>query len=431
MQGKDQARPERFRDGAAAHGSSRRPGLPTGRFPIGPGRGRVAGNVSGSFRRHPDRHRGGFRKVSVALSADSGRTRREHGREAGRMTTLKDLSRHLGLSVTQVSRALNGHSDVSEATRLRVEKAAKKLKYMPNVSARRLVSGRSGMVGFVERSYPGIARDTILLETVTGLSSRFSERGMQFVLHLSPDTDGGDGRDMVPVYERLAIGGGLDGFVLTNPRRDDPRIRSLQQLGVPFVVHGRGDLDPPYPFVDIDNLGLARQLTEHLIGHGHRRIALINADEAFAFAAFRTRGYREALAAAGLPAPPKLVRQGRMTDALGMIATAQIFAARDQLPTAIICSNMLITKGVFSALEALGLSVPKDVSVVAHDDAVADVHPENFYPPLTVTRSPLSLSWDPLAETLVRAIEGTETDGLQTFLPIEFREGGSVGPAPD
>ncbi len=346
------------------------------------------------------------------------------------MTTLKDLSRHLGLSVTQVSRALNGHSDVSEATRFRVEEAAKKLKYIPNVSARRLVSGRSGMVGFVERSYPGIARDTILLETVTGLSSRFSERGMQFVLHLSPDKDGGDGRDMVPVYERLAIGGGLDGFVLTNPRRDDPRIRSLQQLGVPFVVHGRGDLDPPYPFVDIDNLGIGRQLTEHLISHGHCRIALINADEAFAFAAYRRQGYREALAAAGLPAPPRLVRQGRMTDGLGMIATAQIFAARDLQPTAIICSNMLIARGVFSALDALGLSVPKDVSVVAHDDAAADVHPGHFYPQLTVTRSPLSLSWDPLAETLVRAIEGTETDGLQTFLPIEFREGGSVGPAP-
>jgi LacI family transcriptional regulator len=344
------------------------------------------------------------------------------------MPTLKDLSRHLGLSVTQVSRALNGHSDVSEATRLRVEKAAKKLKYMPNVAARRLVSGRSGMVGFVERSYPGIARDTILLETVTGLSRCFSERDMQFVLHLSPHTDS---KDMVAVYERLALGGGLDGFVLTNPRRDDARIRGLQDLGVPFVVHGRGELDATYPFVDIDNLGVGRMLTDHLIARGHHRIALINAEETYAFSAFRAQGYREALAAAGLPHLPRLVRTGRMTDALGMIATAQMFAGREPKPTAIICSNILIAKGVFSALEALGLSVPQDVSVVAHDDQVAELHPEGFYPPLTVTRSALSLSWTPLAEALVGAVEGAATETLQTFLPLEFREGGSVGPAPD
>ena len=64
-------------------------------------------------------------------------------------------------------------------------------------------------------------------------------------------------------------------------------------------------------------------------------------------------------------------------------------------------------------------------------DQVAELHPEGFFPPLTVTRSALSLSWTPLAETLVGAIEGAATDTLQTFLPLEFREGGSVGPAPD
>jgi LacI family transcriptional regulator len=263
---------------------------------------------------------------------------------------------------------------------------------------------------------------------VTGLSRCFSERDMQFVLHLSPHTDS---KDMVAVYERLALGGGLDGFVLTNPRRDDARIRGLQDLGVPFVVHGRGELDATYPFVDIDNLGVGRMLTDHLIARGHHRIALINAEETYAFSAFRAQGYREALAAAGLPHLPRLVRTGRMTDALGMIATAQMFAGREPKPTAIICSNILIAKGVFSALEALGLSVPQDVSVVAHDDQVAELHPEGFYPPLTVTRSALSLSWTPLAEALVGAVEGAATETLQTFLPLEFREGGSVGPAPD
>ena len=131
---------------------------------------------------------------------------------------------------------------------------------------------------FVDLS-SGIVRNTILPETVTGLSSRFSERGMQFVLHLSPESIDPNGRDILAAFNRLALVGALDGFVVINPRRDGCGIRHLQVQGIPLVVHGRGDLEPPYPFVDIDNYGLVRQLTEHLIGHGHRCIALISADE--------------------------------------------------------------------------------------------------------------------------------------------------------
>jgi len=119
-----------------------------------------------------------------------------------------------------------------------------------------------------------------------------------------------------------------------------------------------------------------------------------------------------------------------MTEAQGMIATAQIFQSRDHRPPAVLCSNILIVKGVFSALEAPGLSVPGDVSVVAHDDAVAEAHPGSFYPVLIVTRSPLSLSWGVLAEIFVKAIEGAPQAELQEFLPVEFIEGASVGPAP-
>ncbi|MCA8879287.1 MAG: substrate-binding domain-containing protein [Rhodobacteraceae bacterium] len=348
------------------------------------------------------------------------------------MTTLRDLSRHLGLSVTQVSRALNGHGDVSEATRQRVEEAAKKLKYIPNIAARRLVSGRSGVVGFVERSFEGVARDTILFETVTGLSSQFSERGIQFVLHLTPEDVSADSRSILPVYDRLSLGGSLDGFVLTGPRRNDLRIRHLLNNKIPFVVHGRSSENPDYPFFDIDNYGLAQRLTRHLIGYGHRRIALISGPETFAYTQFRLAGFKDALGEAGIAPVPFLIRHAAMTEATGMIATAQMFADPKRAPTAIICGNVLIANGAYRALAALGREVPADVSVVAHDDVVSPARTDSFYPTLTVTRSALSASWGPLADFLIGAIEGRAAGEIQEVAQVDFIERASVAaPRPE
>ncbi len=101
------------------------------------------------------------------------------------MATLRDISRELGLSVTQVSRALNGHDDVSEETRARVQDIAKALKYQPNLTARKLVTGKSGIVGLVLPQVPTAPEDTLFVQIVGGLSRHFSRRQMQFVLHIA------------------------------------------------------------------------------------------------------------------------------------------------------------------------------------------------------------------------------------------------------
>ncbi|WP_319520450.1 substrate-binding domain-containing protein [uncultured Martelella sp.] len=342
------------------------------------------------------------------------------------MTTLRDLSHYLGLSVTQVSRALNGHSDVNADTRLRVEEAAKELNYIPNLSARRLVSGRSGVVGFIERSYDGITRDISLFETVTGLSAAFSERGIQFVLHLTPSQTAPDSPDIIPVFDRLARGGSLDGFVITSPQQKDIRIRHLQKAGIPYVVHGRSSMQPDYPFVDIDNYAIGRRLTSYLIVRGHKRIALISGVRPLFFVEHRYQGVCDVLKENGLSLPRKWLHNGQMTEALGMTSTVRMFSAGGERPTAIICSNLLIAQGVYSALAALGLRVPEDVSVVAHDDVVPPVFPDNFAPSLTVTRSPISESWAPLADFLIAAIEGRPVAESQKLIPYSFVENSSV-----
>ncbi|MCC7320608.1 MAG: substrate-binding domain-containing protein [Rubellimicrobium sp.] len=336
------------------------------------------------------------------------------------MITLRDLSRHLGLSVTQVSRALNGHSDVSEETRARVLQAAKDLKYHPNLSARKLVTGRSGMVGLVLPGKPVSPGDSFFVQMVAGLSAYFSRRERQFVLHIAD----GSG-DIVDAYRRLIDGGGLDGFILLSPMVDDSRVAYLRQRKVPFVIHGRTVPAPDYPFFDIDNETVGHTLTRLLIERGHRRIAFLNGPRRHTFVEWRRDGYLRALAESGIAADPDLHLADEMTEGFGMIGGLRLMTSGAP-PTAVICGNTLILKGLIQTLGALGLEVPRDVSVVAHDDALPGLRAAGFDPAVTVTRSPLEMSWQPLAEILLGHMDGQPVDGLQIWGPVEVIERGSI-----
>lgn len=336
------------------------------------------------------------------------------------MATLRDISNTLGLSVTQVSRALNGHSDVNEETRKRVKEVARKLDYLPNVSARRLVTGRSGIVGLVLSGVPGRSDERLHMRIVGGMSAHFTRSGLQFILHIAEESD-----DIVDVYRRLIDSGSLDGFVLLGPLVNDPRIVFLKNRGVPFVLHGRTERSPDYPFFDIDNERIGYRLARYLIDRGHRQIAFANGPQGLAYVKARDQGYRRALAEAGIEFDVRIVQMDRMTEDFGLIAGMRIFSG-ERRPTAIICSSTLIAKGVYQALLALGLSIPDDVSVVAHDDLLPETRARAFNPSLTCTRAPLEDSWKPLAEALVGALQGAPLSEIQRVGRVDFVERNSV-----
>lgn len=342
------------------------------------------------------------------------------------MTTLRDLSRHLALSVTQVSRALNGYSDVSDETRARVLLAAKELRYQPNLSARKLVTGRSGMVGLVLPGPPDSPQDTMFVQMVAGLSACFSRREKQFVLHIA---DGADG--ILDVYRRLIDGGALDGFVLLSPAVADPRVAFLRARKVPFVIHGRTEPRPDYPFFDIDNEAVGYRLTRLLTDRGHRRIAFLNGPRNQTYVEWRRDGHARALTEAGATFDPEMHFYDDMTEGFGIIATLRLFSGQTPPPTGIVCGNSLIAKGVLQALSALRIAVPDRVSVVAHDDDLPGVRPAGFDPALTVTRSPLATSWQPLAELLLDHMNGRPMRELQLWGDVATIERASVAPPPD
>ena len=341
------------------------------------------------------------------------------------MATLKDVARASGLSITQTSRALNDHSDVNEMTRKRVKAVARSMNYQANISARKLVTGRSGMVALVVSQSVDLPQNGLFIEGVAGLSTQFSGRGMQFVLHVA-DPD----EPIIDVYQRLIGNGMLDGFVLFSPRDNDPRASFLREQGIPFVVHGRIWPDADHAYFDIDNEGILYQITRHLIGLGHRRIAFINGALGHGFATARMRGYVRALAEAGLEVDSALARHGEMSEARGLVTTVEMFRIDGLRPTAVVCSDVRLAKGVYAALEALGLSIPGDVSVIAHDDHLPQLRASAFFPALSVTKAPLRDSWEPLVDCLNGLLDGAPLADLQVVGRHELIIRNSTGPAP-
>ncbi|MEY4695925.1 MAG: hypothetical protein RIT14_353 [Pseudomonadota bacterium] len=342
---------------------------------------------------------------------------RHASRNALTVATLKDISRKLGLSVTQVSRALNGHSDVNEETRLRVREAAQQLNYQPNLSARKLATGRSGIVGLVIPAPGHPEGDPLFVQMISGLSAHFSKLDIRFLLHIADERE-----DAVAVHRRLVDSASLDGFVVVEPRINDERIAFLKKRGIPFVVHGRTAATVDYPFFDIDNYGVGYRLTRHLLDLGHRRIAFLNGMADRTYCAARTRGHVDALTEAGVRFDPALHCNGRMHRATGLVETIRLMQDKATRPTAFIAGNTMLAKGIYEALAAQNLSVPNDVSVVAHDDLLPDLETAAMHPPLTTTESALHLSWPPLANLLVSALDGQAVEKLQIVSEIGFIE---------
>ena len=337
---------------------------------------------------------------------------------------LKQLSDMLDLSQTTVSRALNGYPEVSEETRRRVMDAAKRHGYRPNPSARRLATGKAGMIGYVLPTGVSVDIDPHFVEFLSGLGDY--ARAHELDLVLSP----ADAQDEETTYRRVVANKQVDAVYVSSPRPKDRRIALLNQLGIPYIVHGRSEgLNFDYPYMDIDNEAAFNEATRLLIQLGHRRIGLINGDIAQTFAVFRERGTRAALAAAGLKLAPQHVRSAAMTEENGYRA-ARSLLERDASPTAIVCSSLIMSLGVVRAVRDLGRTMPDDVSLIAHDDVFPWLRPENFSVPLSTTRSSIRAAGARIAERLAARMSGNETGPVTEIWPVDLVVRASVAAAP-
>ncbi|MGR3492716.1 MAG: LacI family DNA-binding transcriptional regulator [Shimia sp.] len=339
---------------------------------------------------------------------------------------LKELSALLELSQTTVSRALNGYPEVSEDTRKRVRDAAERHNYRPNTRAKGLATGRAMAIGHViPMSSRNEMVNPIFGDFIAGAGEAYAKRGYDILLSLVEDGD------EARVYREFAAKASVDGVILHAPRTTDSRIDLLRSLNLPFLIHGRVSSEgQPYSFVDVANVAAFREGTEALIGLGHRRIALLNGEETFDFAARRRKGYEGALSAAGIAADPDMIFAGEMTEAIGF-ATARDLLARPEPPTAFLVSSMISAIGVRRAIHKAGLKIGRDISVLCFDDALSYLDNGEGEAIFTAMRSSVREAGRLAAGHLIDRIEDPTLPHTRHVLEAELILGASTGPAKD
>ena len=278
---------------------------------------------------------------------------------------LKQLSQHLGLSQTTVSRALNGFPEVSEKTRVKVREAADKFNYRPSPSASSLATGKARIIGHVVPVSEHRMINPHFSDFLAGASDAYAKAGYDLLIRAARADQETD------IYRDFVSRNRVDGVVVHGPRVNETRIEFLQSIGLPFVVHGRaGGEEHSYSWLDVDNRSAIEKLTNYLIDLGHRRIALINGLETMNFAHRRRLGYETALEDHGIGVDAELITSQDMNEPYGYEATM----AKLDLPappTAFIYSSVLSAMGGMRAANVRGLLPGKDISLATFDDKLS------------------------------------------------------------
>jgi LacI family transcriptional regulator len=291
------------------------------------------------------------------------------------LATISDVAKQAGVSPVTVSRVINNARNVSPATRERVERAIEELGYVPNVAARSLRSKRTRALALV---VPDIT-NPFWTTVARGVEDAAQSHDYSVLLC---NTDENPTKQLR--YLDVVASQRVDGVIIAPCDSDVRNLAKLRNRSVPTVVIDRRvegwDVDSVYG----DSISGARALVQHLIELGHKQIAMISGPPKASTAEDRVAGYRIALAEAGIPLDPRLIRRGEFRSVSGERLTYQILD-EGLRPTAIFAANNAIAIGVIDALEKRGLSIPQDVAVVCFDDFH---NASRFFPFLTVVVQP-------------------------------------------
>lgn len=277
-----------------------------------------------------------------------------------------------------VSRVLNDEPNVQPQMRERVLAAVAELNYRPNLYARSLARSRSCLLGLLY--YASSAA------FIGGIQRGATTRCRELGYHLVVESLEEDGRDPAQQLNHMMAALRPDGLILAPPVCDDGAVlHTLAAARMPCVLISPGHVEPGQASVSMDDVRAAREMTEYLIGLGHRRIGFIQGKAGQAAAPRRQRGYLEALQAAGISPDPQWVVPGAFDFRSGLEASDRLLELATP-PTAIFAANDDMAMGAVVAAQRRGLSVPADLSVAGFDDSpLASM----LWPQFTTVRQPV------------------------------------------
>jgi DNA-binding LacI/PurR family transcriptional regulator len=328
-----------------------------------------------------------------------------------RAITLEEVAEAAGVSRATASRVFNPGSRVSPGARRAVERAAKKLGYVPNQAARSLVTGRTDTIALVfpEPNYR-LFSDPYFQILTRGITDVLTRNDLQLVL-LAPQSEAQEQR-----LERYLVGGHVDGVLLASLHGPQSLLSHLRERRVPMVIGGRPHDEAGLTYVDPDNPAGARSATAHLAAGGCGRIATITGPLDRTAGIDRRQGYREALRDAGLPEDPSLEQEADWDVDAGEAAMDALLARRPDVD-GVFCASDLIAMGALRALRKARRRVPEDVSVASFDDMPMAATAE---PPLTTVRQPIEEMGREMASLLLAIIAGRASVGRRIILDTEL-----------
>ncbi len=300
------------------------------------------------------------------------------------------------MSLATASRCINHPAKVKPELRDRVQRALQELAYVTNGRARALATAHTHSIGAVVPTL----NISIFASAAELLQRRLAEAGYTLMLANSAYD---------PVQElaevRAFLEQGIDGMVLVGAEHDPKVFEILESSATPFILTYTHKSDSAYPCVGFDNFASAYRLTEYMIGLGHRRFGLIRTDTRWNDrVAQRVAGIRAALADHSIPEPIEHVLEASYSISIGRAAFRRLMTGAKP-PSAVICSNDVFGVGALLESRALGIEVPKTVSVVGFDDLELAAEIE---PGLTTCQIPIQEMTDRVVENLLSRISGRE-----------------------
>ena len=327
--------------------------------------------------------------------------------------TAQDVAKAAGVSPTTVSFVLNNVEGmrISAETCKRVLEAAKSLNYHPDSSAQKMARGKTSVIGLILRQNPEKAyADLFLPDVMQGISSVIRENDYQMMfIPLPPE-------EKDKTYLKLINERHVDGLIVSGPTEDDEDLIEAFNDGAKIVLMSKVS-GSNIPFIDIDNQKSAAIAVEHLIGLGHKRIAVIsNAPSNYSSGKERVAGYKNVLRKHNLPIDEDMILYGDRTPESGYLAM-KVLLKRNPLPTAVFIASDTVALGALNALYENNIRVPDDIAIVGFDDIALAQY---VNPPLTTVHLPAYSIGLGAASMLIQQLNNNFKESREIILPTRL-----------
>ncbi len=323
---------------------------------------------------------------------------RSASRAEGGPVTIEMVAEAAGVSLSTVSRILNGTAVVSAAKKQAVDEAIASLGFVPNPVARGLAGGRTLSIGVLTQALDSPFYGAAL----RGIEDTLDPIGYSPLFVSGHWSAEAEARCIDVLRSRR-----VDGIIVLTGRLTDQALKQCARH-LPVVVTGRDLKAPGLYALNFDNVEGARLATQHLTELGHRRIAFISGESEHPDSVERLQGYKLALEAAGIPFDPALVSPGAYHEVSGLEAVEHLLA-QGQKFTAVFAANDQMAVGATLALFRRSLRVPEDVSVIGFDDL-----PSSQYaiPPLSTVHQPALELGQLAAQSMLQMLAGEKPDAV-------------------